>query len=255
MNTKKTKWEVNAFQVPNVLVDEYISELSGNAFKLLVFIIRKTKGWNKTWDAISACHMAEVLNLKVIRNVYPYIKELETLKLIKLQKRTGRVNKYALHIPVSKTSSAKKDTSDEKEQLPVLKTSTSTSVKKVHSLKETNKETNQKEKSISKSQMEIINSFVPDESSCKVVVKKYPTIDVNADVLEDLTDTFKDSMKNRKAPWKDIQATFRNYVKGEYIELTQPSYVIDDRPKLSYAERLREMENQAAQVTIEGEAV
>ncbi len=62
-------------------------------------------------------------------------------------------------------------------------------------------------------------------------------------------------MRNRKAPWKDIQATFRTYIKGGFIELTQPTVIIDDRPKVSYNDRLREMEKQASMQIIEGELI
>lgn len=252
--TKKTKWEVNAFQVPNVLVDEHISKLSGNAFKLLVLIIRQTKGWNKKRDSISASRMANVLNLKLIRNVYPYIKELENLDLVKVYKKIGRVNQYSLHIPVSKKGTASEDTSVKNEHYPVSETSTSTSVKNKHSLKES-KETIEKEIYIDKSQAEIIDSFIPNDSSEQTIRKKYPTISVTSEVIEDLTDTFKDKMRNRQAEWTDIQSCFRNYVKGDYIQLTRPTLVVDARPKVSYNDRLRIMKDEASLQIIEGEVI
>lgn len=43
----------NSFQVPNILVDKLMSELSGIELKCYLFVIRKTKGWNKEFDAIS----------------------------------------------------------------------------------------------------------------------------------------------------------------------------------------------------------
>jgi|14BtaG_2_1085337.scaffolds.fasta_scaffold22311_4 hypothetical protein len=246
MDTKQTKWEVNAFQVPNVVVDEYASQLSGNAFKLLVLIIRQTKGWHREWDAISASRMANILNMKLTKNVYPYIKELEDFKLIKVSKKLGRISQYSLTQPVPNEGSTQKSTSTSKSTPPVPKKGTTTSTKKGTLQKTVNKETIEKE---------TINDFVVDDASKRTVEKKYPTIVVDDSVLEDLTESFKDAMKNRKAPWTDIQSCFRNYVKGDYIKLTQPTLIVDDRPKLSYAERMREMEKQASQVSIEGEAV
>ena len=246
MNTKQTKWEVNAFQVPNVVVDEYASQLSGNAFKLLVLIIRQTKGWGKQWDAISASRMANILNMKLVKNVYPYIKELEDFDLIQVSKKLGRISQYSLKQPVPNEGSTKKGTSTEKGMSPVPNQGTTTSTKKGTLQKKLNKETIKKE---------TIDSFSPDEKSLETVQKKYPTMLINNYVIEDLSDSFKDAMRNRKADWSDIQSCFRNYVKGEYITPTKPSLVVDDRPKVSYNDRLREMENQAAQVTIEGEAV
>ncbi|MEC7119918.1 MAG: replication protein, partial [Pseudomonadota bacterium] len=47
------KFTPNTFQCPNALVDQYAEILSGNAFKCLTIIIRKTRGWHKDSDAIS----------------------------------------------------------------------------------------------------------------------------------------------------------------------------------------------------------
>ena len=43
----------NSFQVPNALVDDLMAELDGVELKCYLFVIRKTKGWNKEYDAIS----------------------------------------------------------------------------------------------------------------------------------------------------------------------------------------------------------
>ena len=74
-----SKFIPNSFQIPNVIVDEYIDKLHANSFKLLIFIIRKTKGWQKEKDSISASQLATVLGYKQNRHTYPYIKELEQI--------------------------------------------------------------------------------------------------------------------------------------------------------------------------------
>jgi phage replication O-like protein O len=58
------KFEVNGFQVPNALVDELLTVLSGNDLKVYLFIVRKTKGWQKNSDYISLSQFVEVLHLK-----------------------------------------------------------------------------------------------------------------------------------------------------------------------------------------------
>jgi len=141
-----SKFIPNSFQIPNVIVDEYIDKLHANSFKLLIFIIRKTKGWQKEKDAISATQLANALNVKTIRKVYPYIKELEQFNLIKIYKSTGKINQYALGEnfakPVTKKSSTQKGTSALKEHIPVPEKNTSTSTLKVHTTKDTIKTTN-----------------------------------------------------------------------------------------------------------------
>lgn len=142
------KFIPNSFQVPNVLVDEYITELSSHSFKLLLFIIRKTRGWQKQKDSISTTQLAKVLGLKKIKGVYPYIKELEALKLIKVNKRLGRVNQYSLGInfdkPVPKKVTTQNETSPENGYTPVPNKGTTTSPKKGDSTKDTFKTTNNK---------------------------------------------------------------------------------------------------------------
>ena len=43
----------NSFQTPNFFVDECMSLLTGNEFKCLSFLSRKTFGWQKRSDRIS----------------------------------------------------------------------------------------------------------------------------------------------------------------------------------------------------------
>ncbi len=43
----------NSFIVPNSVVDELMADMSGVELKCYLFVVRKTKGWNKECDAIS----------------------------------------------------------------------------------------------------------------------------------------------------------------------------------------------------------
>ncbi len=142
------KFIPNSFQVPNVLVDEYISELSSHSFKLLLFIIRKTRGWQKTKDSISTTQLAKVLGVKKLSNVYPYIKELEEYNLIRVYKSLGKTNQYALgrnfDKPLPKKGTTEIESSPKKGDTPVPKTGTGSSPKKGGPTKDTIKSTNNK---------------------------------------------------------------------------------------------------------------
>ena len=142
------KFIPNSFQVPNVLVDSYIEELSSHGFKLMLFIIRKTRGWQKQKDSISATQLAKVVGLKKIKSVYPYIKELEALNLIKVHKKLGKINQYSLGAnfdkPVPKKGTTLMETSPEKGDTPVPNKGTTTSPEKGDSTKGTIKTTNNK---------------------------------------------------------------------------------------------------------------
>ena len=51
--------ESNYTQFPNIVIDEYMRNLSGGAFKVLAAIVRSTIGWHKTRDRISQSQIME----------------------------------------------------------------------------------------------------------------------------------------------------------------------------------------------------
>ena len=61
--SKKAIPEPNFFQCPNIIIDEYLKELSGSELKCFLFIVRKTKGWHKDVDAISISQFVESTGL------------------------------------------------------------------------------------------------------------------------------------------------------------------------------------------------
>jgi hypothetical protein len=159
------KFIPNSFQVPNVLVDEYITELSSHSFKLLMFIIRKTKGFQKQKDTISTTQLAKVLGVKKLSNVYRYTKELEALHLIKTHKSLGKTNQFSLGKnftkPVPKKVTTESESSPKKGEYPVPNTGTGSSPKKGDSTKDINKTNINKEKNIQKENL--IDEFNEDE--------------------------------------------------------------------------------------------
>lgn len=55
-----SKWIPNSFQLPNALVDEkYLVELKGSPLAMYIFIVRKTRGWQKECDRISLSQFEE----------------------------------------------------------------------------------------------------------------------------------------------------------------------------------------------------
>lgn len=53
----------NSFQVPNAIIDDLMSILSGAEFKCYMLVVRQTTGWNKQEDAVSISQMMEKCNL------------------------------------------------------------------------------------------------------------------------------------------------------------------------------------------------
>lgn len=55
-----SKWIPNSFQLPNALVDDkYLVEMKGSALAMYIFIVRKTRGWQKECDRISLSQFSE----------------------------------------------------------------------------------------------------------------------------------------------------------------------------------------------------
>lgn len=82
-----SKFIPNSFQVPNAVIDELMAELSGAELKCYLFVLRKTKGWNKEFDAISVAQFMEHCKLSN-RAVIDACNRLVELGL--LEQREGR---------------------------------------------------------------------------------------------------------------------------------------------------------------------
>ena len=73
-----SKFITNSFQVPNAFVDEAMFNLSGNAVKCYLFIMRKTLGWQKEWDYIPTAQFHLITGIKKPLTVYDAIKEFSS---------------------------------------------------------------------------------------------------------------------------------------------------------------------------------
>lgn len=88
--------EPNFLQVPNVVIDELMPEMSDAAFKLYMLILRKTRGWWKDQDSISLTQF-ETLSKKSRPTVIKCINELIELGLIVELPPTIYGNTYAIN--------------------------------------------------------------------------------------------------------------------------------------------------------------
>lgn len=131
----------NSFQVPNAVVDELMAKMSANALRCYLLITRKTTGWGKNSDKISASQFMDYLGIKDKRTIYTALTELANLGLINAIKNNGGITEYSLVLepsePVTKNVGTKNATSDKKCIEPVTKNVPATSNKKCHSTKDT----------------------------------------------------------------------------------------------------------------------
>ena len=86
----------NSFQIANSVIDEYLSQMSGNALKCYILIVRKTRGWQKTHDSLSISQIQKFTGIKKEETVQKAINELVELGLIGKQSRIGLPNEYFL---------------------------------------------------------------------------------------------------------------------------------------------------------------
>ncbi|MFQ0991347.1 replication protein [Gilliamella apicola] len=142
----------NSFQVPNAVVDELMAKMSANALRCYLLITRKTTGWGKNSDKISASQFMDYLGIRDRRTIYTALTELANLGLINAIKNNGEITEYSLVLapsePVTKNAGTKNATSDKKCIEPVTKNVPATSNKKCHSTKDNIKNNITKENNI-----------------------------------------------------------------------------------------------------------
>ena len=106
-----SKFITNSFQVPNAFVDEAMFELSGNAVKCYLFIMRKTLGWQKEWDYIPTTQFHLITGIKKPLTVYDAIKELESYGLLRVIKERGKISGYAINLELDELNKSQSDES------------------------------------------------------------------------------------------------------------------------------------------------
>lgn len=108
----------NSFQLPNAIIDSgIITELSANALKCYLVIVRKTAGWHKEWDAIPTAQLMELTGIKKRQTVYSCLAQLEELELITSVKAKGITSKYSLKVVPEKATS-REETAPSEEPKP-----------------------------------------------------------------------------------------------------------------------------------------
>ena len=93
------KYIPNSFQIANAVVDDFLSRMSGSAWKCYTIIARKTTGWQKEMDYIPVAQFKTTTSIKKDDTVTDALKELEELGLIISIKRQGQVTGYRLNMP------------------------------------------------------------------------------------------------------------------------------------------------------------
>lgn len=155
----------NSFQLPNAFVDHIMTQVSGNATKCYLLVVRKTVGWGKESDRISISQFKKYTGVNDPKTIHKVVKELEDFGLILSKKERGLITEFSLNFEpldqYQKTPPVPKNTSTKKR----VKSST----KKPHSTKDNIYKTQIKESKPKKihRKIELKNLGLVSESTAK----------------------------------------------------------------------------------------
>ena len=141
-----SKFITNSFQVPNAFVDLMLDKVSGNACKIYLIIVRKTRGWQKESDRISYTQLLKISGIGSFSTIEKAINELLEIGLINV--KTGNVktsNEYSLNdnfCSTTETVVGKCTTETVVATTETVAEGTTETVDTITTIKTTNKKTN-----------------------------------------------------------------------------------------------------------------
>ena len=162
-----SKFIPNAFQIPNSVIDELLAKLTCAELKCYLFVVRKTKGWNKESDSISISQFMEVTGLSN-RSIITACESLVEMGLLERSGGERKLNIYSVKA-FEMSQTGEKSSSDEPGEKtsptgenfsPTGEKSSSDLVKKVHT-QNNNKNTvqNNNKKNTKKSESDLLAEF------------------------------------------------------------------------------------------------
>lgn len=87
----------NFTRIHNYVIDVIMPMLKPNTFKVLMAIVRKTKGWGKDADQISYSQLRDLTGIKSDSTLAAALSDLEKRKYIFVNKADGETNTYSLN--------------------------------------------------------------------------------------------------------------------------------------------------------------
>ena len=155
-----SKFIPNAFQIPNSVIDELLAKLTCAELKCYLFVVRKTKGWNKESDSISVSQFMEVTGLSN-RSVITACESLVEMGLLERSGAERKLNTYSVKaFEISQTGEKSSSDKTGENFSQTGEKSSSDLVKKVHT-QNNNKNTiqNNNKKNTKKSESDLLAEF------------------------------------------------------------------------------------------------
>jgi len=88
----------NYTQIPNIVIDDFMANLSGSAVKILMAICRKTIGWHKDTDGISYSQLRKLTGISSNNTIRQGITDLTEAGLIRHERDSGGMSVFDLNI-------------------------------------------------------------------------------------------------------------------------------------------------------------
>ena len=127
-----SKFIPNSFQIPNSVIDELLAKLTCAELKCYLYVVRKTKGWNKDSDNISVSQFMEVTGLSN-RSVITACESLVQMGLLERSGGERKLNTYSVKaFDISQTGEKSSSEQSGENFSQTGEKSSSDLVKKVH---------------------------------------------------------------------------------------------------------------------------
>ena len=219
-----SKFITNSFQLPNAIVDDMLCKLSGNACKIYLLIVRKTRGWHKEADKISYSQIQKYTGINHRATVSKAIDELLEIGLISVQKGNEKtMSEYRLN---DDFCGSKNELTSSKNELTGSKNELETGSKNEHTEIQYNKNTNTKYNDIYTHDENAQENFQTSTKTKKTSsAKKYLTADdlvnlgVDEQVANDYLATRKTKLTQTALNGIIKQAGLANLTLGQAIEV------------------------------------
>ncbi len=89
-------FESNSFQIPNVLVDKLLCQLTPREVVCLLVIIRQTRGWHRQRDSIPISQFKKFTGISRDKSIQKELDSLRARGFIRIHKQRGKVSEYEL---------------------------------------------------------------------------------------------------------------------------------------------------------------
>ena len=131
--------------VPNAIVDEALAKLSGNACKIYLLIVRKTRGWNKPADFISFSQIRKFTGISSNETINKAMDELVNYRLVKVKNGNQKTsNEYYIN-DFGITETVKGESLAITENVKAITETVNQPITETVNTKTTNKTTNKKQ--------------------------------------------------------------------------------------------------------------